>query len=234
MRLDRVVNQAHTAYKAFNFHDAFYAIHHFCVVDLSNFYLDVLKDRLYVEKADSISRRAAQTAIYRILNTITRLLTPILAFTTEEIWSFMPHSKEDDVRSVLLNEMPQGGTMAEDAAFMEKWDRIHALRDDVQKALETARTAKIIGGSLDAKVTLFCSADLLPFVQSVSDLLKAVLIVSEVTVAAEGEGDYTGETAGLSVTVAHADGGKCCRCWAYSDTVDENGLCARCAAILAE
>ncbi len=234
MRLDDVVKQAHAGYQAFNFHDAFYAIHHFCVVDLSNFYLDVLKDRLYVEKADSLSRRAAQTAIYRILNTITRLLAPILAFTTEEIWSFMPHGAADDARSVLLNEMPKAGAVAEDAAFMQRWDRIHALRDDVQKALETARTAKVIGGSLDAKVTLYCDAQLMPFVQSVQKLLPTVLIVSQVELKAEGTGDYVGETDGLSVTVAHADGGKCSRCWAYSDTVSEDGLCARCAKILAE
>ncbi|MBR2338288.1 MAG: isoleucine--tRNA ligase [Clostridia bacterium] len=236
MRLDRVAAQAREAYDTFEFHDAFYAIHHFCVVDLSNFYLDVLKDRLYVEKADSVARRAAQTAIYRILNTLTRLLAPILAFTSEEIWGFMPHGAADDARSVLLNEIPQDDAMPTDAVFMEKWDRIHALRDDVQKALEIARTAKVIGGSLDAKVTLFCDEEALPFVESIKELLPSVLIVSQVEIVADGQGDYIGEFAGVSVTVAHAEGGKCCRCWAYSDTVAEDGdhagLCARCASIL--
>ncbi len=236
MRLDRVITEARTAYDTFEFHDAFYAIHHFCVVDLSNFYLDVLKDRLYVEKADSVSRRAAQTVIYRVLNAITRLLAPILAFTSEEIWSFMPHGAGDDARSVLLNEIPVGGTVAADPAFEEKWARIHALRDDVQKALENARTAKVIGGSLDACVTLYCDEQALAFVQSVSDLLPAVLIVSQVEIVAGTGGDYTGDFAGVSISVAHADGGKCCRCWTYSDTVTEDGetagLCARCAAIL--
>ena len=234
MRLDDVVAQARKGYDEFNFHDAFYAIHHFCVVDLSNFYLDVLKDRLYVEKAGSVSRRAAQTVIYRILNTLTRLLAPILAFTSEEIWSFMPHGKQDDARSVLLNEIPAAGTVQKDDAFIAKWDRIHALRDDVQKALENARTAKVIGGSLDAKVTLFATDDTLAFVQSVRELLAAVLIVSAVEIVDGEGGDYTGETEGLSVSVAHADGGKCSRCWVYSDTVGEDGLCARCATILSE
>ena len=238
LRLDDVVARARKAYEEFEFHDAFYAIHHFCVVDLSNFYLDVLKDRLYVEKADSVSRRAAQTVIYRILNTLTRLLAPILAFTSEEIWSFMPHGKEDDARSVLLNEIPEGGVLTADPAFVETWDRIHALRDDVQKALEIARRDKVIGGSLEAKVTLFCDGDLLSFVESVKDLLPAVLIVSQVTVCADGQGDFAGDVAGLTVSVAHADGEKCCRCWAYSDTVaaegEHAGLCARCAAILGE
>ncbi len=235
-RLNRVVEQARAGYDEFNFHDAFYAIHHFCVVDLSNFYLDVLKDRLYVEKADGVSRRAAQTVIYRILNTLTRLLAPILAFTSEEIWSFMPHSADEDARSVLLNEIPTVAADAVDAAFIEKWDRIHALRDDVQKALENARTAKLIGGSLDAAVTLLCDEKALPFVQSVAELLPAVLIVSDVQIKADGQGEFSGEFEGVSVSVAHANGEKCCRCWVYSDTVaqdgEHSGLCARCAAIL--
>ncbi len=236
MRLDDVVVRARKAYEEFNFHDAFYTIHHFCVVDLSNFYLDVLKDRLYVEKADSESRRAAQTAIYRILNTLTRLLAPVLAFTSEEIWSFMPHGKDDDARSVLLNEIPTGSGMTPDDAFMAKWDRIHALRDDVQKALENARTAKVIGGSLDARVTVYADGEALDFVQSIEALLPTVLIVSKVDVVAGNGGDFTGDFAGVSVSVAHAEGGKCARCWTYSDTVKEDGdnagLCARCAAIL--
>ncbi len=235
-RLNRVVEQARNAYDEFNFHDAFYAIHHFCVVDLSNFYLDVLKDRLYVEKADSVSRRAAQTVIYRILNTLTRLLAPILAFTSEEIWSFMPHSADEDGRSVLLNEIPTVAADTVDAAFVEKWDRIHALRDDVQKALENARTAKLIGGSLDATVTLHCDEQALPFVQSVAELLPSVLIVSDVQIKADGQGEFSGDFDGVSVSVAHAGGEKCCRCWVYSDTVtndgENSGLCARCAAIL--
>ncbi len=235
-RLNRVVEQARNAYDEFNFHDAFYAIHHFCVVDLSNFYLDVLKDRLYVEKADSVSRRAAQTVIYRILNTLTRLLAPILAFTSEEIWSFMPHSADEDARSVLLNEIPAVAQDTVDASFIEKWDRIHALRDDVQKALENARTAKLIGGSLDAAVTLYCDGQTLPFVQSIADLLPSVLIVSDVQIKADGEGEFRGDFAGVTVSVAHANGEKCSRCWVYSDTVttdgEHSGLCARCAAIL--
>ena len=235
LRLEQVVAAVREAYENYEFHDAFYAMHHFCVVDLSNFYLDVLKDRLYVEAKDGEKRRAAQTAIYRILNTLTRMLAPILAFTAEEIWSFMPHTEADDARSVLLNEIPQP-KLVSDPAFEEKWARIHAIRDDVQKVLETARASKLIGSSLEAKVTLFCDAELLPFVKSVEDQLPTVLIVSQVAVQGEGQGEYAGEVKGLSVSVAHADGGKCCRCWSYSDTVKEDGeaagLCARCASLL--
>lgn len=235
LRLNEVVATVREAYENYEFHDAFYAMHHFCVVDLSNFYLDVLKDRLYIEAKDGDKRRAAQTTIYRILNTLVRMLAPILAFTAEEIWSFMPHTEADDPRSVMLNEIPQPKRLS-DPAFEEKWERIHAIRDDVQKVLETARASKLIGSSLEAKVTLYCTPKLLPFVQSVEELLPTVLIVSQVAVQGEGQGEYTGEVDGLSVSVAHADGGKCCRCWSYSDSVKDDGegagLCARCAALL--
>ena len=236
IRLEQAAAQVTTAYEEFEFHDAFYKIHNYCVVDLSNFYLDVLKDRLYVEKADSRSRRAAQTAMYRILDALTRMLAPILAFTSEEIWSFMPHSKTEDSRSVLFNEIPRGSDTVKDQAFMDRWERLHAIRNDVQKALETARTAKIIGGPLDAKVVLYCKGELLSFVESVKDILPAIFIVSRVDVLADGTGEYTGEVEGLSVTVGHADGEKCARCWTYSETVGKQeghpDLCARCAAIL--
>ena len=235
MRLEELVATVREAYDTYEFHDAFYAIHHYCVVDLSNFYLDVLKDRLYVEAADGEPRRAAQTTIYRILNTLTRMLAPILAFTSEEIWSFMPHTDDEDARSVLLNDIPMPNVV-KDEAFEAKWDRIHAIRDDVQKALEAARNEKLIGSSLDAKVTLYAGGELLDFIKSVQELLPTVLIVSQVVIAEEGEGTFRGEVEGLSVAVAHADGQKCCRCWTYSENVVEDAehdvLCARCAALM--
>ena len=236
MRLTGLVEQVRRAYEAFEFHDAFHRMHNFCVVDMSNFYLDVIKDRLYVEKEDSATRRAAQTAIYTILDTLTRLLAPILAFTSEEIWSYLPHKTGDDPESVMFNEIPSQPVLPQDEAFMAKWDKIHALRDDVQKALEIARTAKVIGGSLDAEVTLYAQGETLAFIRSAEALLPTVFIVSAVHIEENGQGDYTGEVEGLSVTVAHAHGEKCSRCWVYSDTVGQDtqhpGLCARCAEIL--
>ena len=238
MRLDELTAQVRRAYEAFEFHDALHRMHNFCVVDMSNFYLDVIKDRLYVEKEDSATRRAAQTTIYTILDTLTRLLAPILAFTSEEIWSYLPHKTGDDPESVMFNEIPSQPHIARDDAFMDKWDRIHALREDVQKALEIARTAKLIGGSLDAKVTLFATGDQLAFIRSIKEMLPAILIVSALEIAEDGTGDYTGEVEGVSITVAHADGHKCGRCWSFSDTVGTDAehpeLCARCAAILHE
>ena len=235
-RLDELVEKVRSAYEAFEFHDAFHRIHGFCVVDMSNFYLDVIKDRLYVEKEDSAARRAAQTTIYRILDTLTRLLAPILAFTAEEIWSYLPHKAGDDPESVMFNEIPKESIMTPDEDFMARWEKIHAVRDDVQKALELARTEKLIGGSLDAKVTLYGEGDTLAFLRDVESQLPAVLIVSAVEVAGEGAGAFTGEVEGLSVTVARADGDKCDRCWVYSDSVGQDAehptLCGRCAAIM--
>ncbi len=237
MRLTQLMKQVREAYENYTFHEALHKIHNFCVVDMSNFYLDVLKDRLYVEKADSETRRAAQTTIYRILNTLTRMLSPILAFTAEEIWSFLPHLGDEDSRSVLFNELPKvEDMMAVDEAFMDRWDRIHAVREDAQKALEIARTAKLIGKSLDAKVTLYAEGELKAFLQDVSDLLPEALIVSQVIVADGGEGSFKGELEGLSLTVEHADGEKCCRCWSYAASVGQDAehpdLCARCAALM--
>ncbi|MDD2418033.1 MAG: isoleucine--tRNA ligase [Oscillospiraceae bacterium] len=235
MRLDDLAAQVNEAYDTYEFHDAFHKIHNFCVVDLSNFYLDVLKDRLYVEKAESITRKAAQTVMFRLLNMLTKMLAPILAFTAEEIWAFMPHGSGEDAKSVLFNEIPKPGFFAQDNDFLSKWEKIHALRDDVKKALELARNQKIIGSSLDASVTLYCDGELFEFVQSVSDLLPAVNIVSQVTIKKGAGGDFKGEIQGLGISVAPADGEKCARCWTYSQTVGQSthgDLCSRCASIV--
>ncbi len=237
MRLTQLVEQVREAYEAYSFHEALHKMHNFCVVDMSNFYLDVLKDRLYVEKADSVTRRAAQTTIYRILNTLTRMLSPILAFTAEEIWGFLPHVENEDTRAVVLNEIPRAEDMvAVDDAFMARWDRIHAVREDAQKALEIARTSKLIGKSLDAQIVLYANGELLEFLGDVQSLLPSALIVSKVTISSEGEGQFAGEVEGLTMTVSHADGEKCCRCWSYDASVGADEahpeLCARCAALM--
>ncbi|MFQ9951304.1 MAG: isoleucine--tRNA ligase [Clostridium sp.] len=235
-QLDVLNKKVREGYDTFEFHQVYHAIHNFCVVDMSNFYLDVIKDRLYADKADSQSRRAAQTAIYMILDAMTRMIAPILAYTSDEIWGFMPHSEKEDPSCVLYNEMPACTGVQVDDAFISRWDRIHALRDDVQKALELARKEKKIGKSLEAKVELYCQGDLYDFVKAVEQELKTVFIVSEVEVLNAGQGDYQGETEGFSVSVKHAHGEKCVRCWVYSDTVGQDAdhpqLCRRCAKVI--
>ena len=205
---------------------------------MSNFYLDILKDRLYVENANSKSRRAAQTTIYMILDAMTRLVSPILAFTSEEIWQAMRHGENDDSRSVLFNNMPSLTGIIVDGSFKEYWDKIHLLRDEVQKSLELARKNKVIGSSLDAKVTLYCeNNEIFNFIKSSEKDLKTIFIVSKVQVKSDGLGEIKSDQFnGVSITITHASGNKCERCWVYSDTVGQNtkhdSLCDRCVKIL--
>ena len=204
---------------------------------MSNFYLDVLKDRLYVENKNSATRRAAQSTIYRVLETLTLLVAPILAFTADEIWQFMPHRKEHDTRNVVFNSIPEAKTM-DDEALLARWEKIHAIRDDVKKALELARGEKIIGASLDAGVTLYAKGEMYDFINSIRDIMPGILLVSQFTLENEGEGSFKGELEDLSVTVAHAEGKKCARCWSYSATVGtvsgHDDICERCARVLEE
>ena len=233
MRLNDVVKASIDGYENFEFHMIFHAIHNFCVIDMSNFYLDVIKDRLYVEKSDSVTRRAAQTTIYRVLDTITRLVAPILAFTSEEIWKFMPHDSSCNTESVLFNEMPKPKANV-DEALVARWDRIHLVRDDVKKALEIARTEKVIGASLDAEVNVYADGEMYDFLNSIDDL-SAVFIVSKANLIKGGEGEFKGEQP-IWVTVKHAEGEKCARCWKYSGDIGTDTkhpcLCARCASVL--
>lgn len=232
MRLDRVIEKVHEGYEAFDFHIVFHAIHNFCTTDLSNFYLDIIKDRLYCEKEDSLERRAAQTTMYRILSAITRLIAPILSFTAEEIWSYLPHAASDDAQSVFLNEMPKTSGISEGEAFLEKWNLIYQTRLEANKVLEEKRNEKLIGKSLEACVTI-AVADEKQYetLSAAVDVLAKVLIVSEVHV----EKAESGETA---YTVTRAEGGKCERCWMYLKSVGTNAehptLCARCAAVIAQ
>lgn len=234
MRLDEVVKECRDAYENFEYHLIFHAIHNFCVLDMSNFYLDAAKDRLYVEAADSDTRRAAQTTIYKVLHVLTRLIAPILAFTSDEIWKFMPHKSTDDVRNVIFNDFPEAAGKS-DPEFMARWEKIHAVRDDVKKALELARNDKIIGASLEAEVTVFAEGEMFDFLKSAEDMLPTVFIASEVKLVCGKGGDFAGDT-GIGVTVKHAEGEKCERCWTFSKTVGECSehptLCKRCARII--
>ena len=237
MKLDEVLEIARNAFEVYDYHTAAHSLHNFCVVEMSNFYFDVLKDRLYTSAPESKTRRAAQTVLYKVLDALTLILTPILAFTADEIWQAMPHDKSRNGESPLFNEIPQPNFIEADSEFIAKWDRIHSVRYDVQKALELARNEKIIGKPLEAKVSLYADGELYDFLKSVEAQLPEIFITSSVTVE-NGEGDVKGDVEGLSVTVSKADGEKCERCWKFSDTVgqDENHptLCAHCAKVMKE
>ena len=232
LKLDELIDKVNAAYDIFDYHIVFHAIHNFCVIDMSNYYLDVIKDRLYCEKAGSLARRSAQTAIYKILSAIARLVAPILSFTAEEIWSFMPHVEGEDAESIFLNDMPKKSGMTADAAFTEKWALISAVREDAKKALELKRADKVIGASLEANVTVYTD-DKLDALNAIADELASVLIVSNVTVSAGADkGEFKGDMEGVSFTVSKAEGEKCERCWSYSKTVgtdpEHPTLCRRC------
>ena len=226
--LNSLIDKVKASYDKYEFHIVYHSIHNFCVVDMSNFYLDVLKDRLYTEKADSKSRKAAQTAIYLILNAMTRMLAPILAYTSDEIWKYMPHSSADKAEHVIYNYMPEKFDIAIDDGFMAFWDEIHALRDDVKKALEPMIKEKEIKSSLEAKITLCAGGEKLDFLKKAEPELASAFIVSAVAIEDNGSE--------LEIKVEKAEGEKCERCWAISKTVGQNSthptLCARCCDIL--
>ena len=227
-KLNSLIDKVREAYDKYEFHIVYHSIHNFCVVDMSNFYLDVLKDRLYTEKADSPRRRAAQTAMYLILNAMTRMIAPSLAYTSDEIWKFMPHSAADEASHVIYNEMPEKVAADVDDSFMEFWNRIHELRDDVKKTLEPMIKEKTIKSSLEAKVTLSAGGETLEFLKQAEPELADAFIVSEVVIADNG--------AELEITAEKAEGEKCERCWAIRKSVGADAehptLCAHCCETL--
>ena len=229
-RLNALMERCESAYQNYEFHVVSHAINDFCVVEMSSFYLDIIKDRLYCEERDGLPRRSAQTALWLILDTMTKLFAPILAFTCDEIWQAMPHRAGDDGRNVLLNEMNKPFTdYALDAGAMARWDETIKVRSAVNAALESARAEKKIGKSLEAKVRLTVPAASAFLADMDADALADVLIVSQ----AEAEAGVD-----LSVQVEPAQGMKCERCWKILPSVGRVSahptLCARCAAVVSQ
>ncbi len=239
MRLNQLIEKVQDAYENYEFHIIYHAIHNFCVVDMSNFYLDVAKDRLYCDETNGNSRRGAQTVMYKILDAMVRMLAPILAFTSNEIWLAMPHGKDADVRNVVLNQMPKVEAAYNDDALMAKWEKIHDLRDDVNRALEAARAAREIGKSLEASVKIYAEGDDLALLREIEGKLASLFIVSKVELN-EGKGDgMQGENfANITIAISKAEGTKCPRCWAFftegSTNADHPELCPRCAEVVSK
>ena len=228
------------AYNDYEFHIVYHGINNFCTINLSKLYIDITKDRVYVEKKDGKARRSAQTAMYMVLSALTRLIAPMIVFTSEEIWKAMPHAASDKYESIFLNDMPE---YDEKLAFPEiraKWDKLLEHRDVVMKALEIARAEKLIGKSLDAKVTIYTTNDeIYDLLLGLKDELATIYIVSkaELVKGEASEGAYCEDGEEISVLVAQADGHKCDRCWAYSEKgVETEGgfLCERCRSIIEE
>lgn len=240
MKLNDLVAKVIKGYDDYEFHVVLHAIHNFCVVDMSNFYLDVIKDRLYCEEKNGVLRRSAQTAMYEILDALVRMIAPILCFTADEIWQAMPHRDGDDTANIVLNAMPKvnlAWAFAEEAS--SKWDKLIALRDDVNKALEEARKNKVIGKPLEAWVTVYADDETAALLETVpADELAALCIVSKLRVIrGNGEG-MQGENLPVQIAIERASGDKCERCWMYVDSIGQDSkhptLCARCAAVVGE
>ncbi|HLV86359.1 MAG TPA: isoleucine--tRNA ligase [Candidatus Sulfotelmatobacter sp.] len=229
-----------TWYDEFAFHKIYHRVNHFCIVDLSAFYFDVLKDRLYTAAPKSQNRRAAQTAIWKIGEVLARLLAPMMSFTCEEVWNFLP-AVEGRTESVHLAHFPSAsdilgqGAPEHDEKQASDWQTLRIVRDEVLKALEEARNSKLIGTGLESQVAITASDPVYSVLKRHSEQLRYLFIVSAVTLT---EGSGNGSTGNVHVAVKRADGTKCDRCWNYSTHVGEDKtyptVCERCSGVLKE
>jgi isoleucyl-tRNA synthetase len=208
-----VTRKAVESYKRFDYTTVYHALYNYATVTLSSIYIDILKDRLYTFAPKSVGRRAAQTTLYRIVDAFTKLLAPILCFTADEIWENLPGNRE---ASVHLAEFPEVESREDDQVLLQRWnDRekgILQIRSTVQQHLEIARTQKVIGASLEAKVTVIAGGPQFDLLKSIEDELTAILIVSQVVL-------WMADSDELVVRVEHAEGAKCERCWNWSESV---------------
>ncbi|GAE33875.1 isoleucine--tRNA ligase [Halalkalibacter akibai] len=231
VKLNEVVEKAKQGYEQYQFSNVYHTIHNFCTIDLSSFYMDLAKDTLYIEHADHPARRAIQTVMYEVLVALTKLVSPILTHTADEVWEHIPGVSEE---SVQLTDMPEVKTFGEVEELKAKWSHFMNVRDDVLKALEQARNDKKIGKSLTAAITLYSSGDVRQLLTAIPALEK-LFIVSHVELA--GEVSEAPEDAvrfdQLAIVVEQAQGETCERCWVVSTTVGANqdhpSLCTSCA-----
>ncbi|TKC18591.1 isoleucine--tRNA ligase [Robertmurraya kyonggiensis] len=237
VKLNELIKNVRNAYENYEFASIYHAVNNFCTLDLSAFYLDFAKDVLYIEGADHQDRRAIQTVLYESLIALTKLLSPILSHTADEVWSFIPDAKE---ASVQLTDMPEYVELANGEKLVEKWTKFMTLRDDILKALEEARNAKVIGKSLSAKVSLYVNGSTKELLDTISENLQQLFIVSGFEVA--GSYDQAPEEAvkleTAAIVVSKADGETCERCWVVTPEVgqdhDHPTLCPRCAEVVKE
>jgi isoleucyl-tRNA synthetase len=229
--LDLVTERVRRAFEEYEFHVVYHTLYNFSTVTLSARYFDIIKDRLYTAAPRSHQRRSAQTALYRIADALARMLAPILAFTADEIWENLPGAS-NRLASVHLAEFPEA-RQGRDTRLLARWNQIFDVRDEVLRALEEARTAKLIGSSLEARVRLAARGDTYDLLEQYRDQLRYIFIVSQVEVTRAGD-----DARPVEVRIERAAGQKCERCWNYSTRVGDwdryPTVCERCAAVLAE
>jgi isoleucyl-tRNA synthetase len=241
-RLEELKARLKRGYEEFSFHVVQQGLHNFCAVDLSGFYLDIIKDRLYTSAAKSPARRAAQTVLHRLVLDLVRLMAPILSFTAEEVWDHLPGAKAAQA-SVHLAGFPEADAGAVDAALAERWEKLAAVRAEVNKALDVARKEKIVGNSLEARLVLAGPEDVMQLIQDSRDRLLEITMVSELVLGdvldhpdqAEKWKEALPGTVesslipGLLITIEASVDPKCSRCWMRRpDVSSETELCDRC------
>ena len=237
-KLQKLVDEVTNAYDEYEYHKLYHLVHNFCAVEMSAFYLDVLKDRLYTSSTKSKIRRAAQSTMYEIFTTLVKLLAPVLVHTAEEAWQHLPEVGKE-AESVFLTEWPEITEDYLDEELEAKWDRLLAIRKDVSKALELARSEKVVGHSLDAAVEIYPSEKIYDFLAQFENL-SDLFIVSNVELYQPeddvGEDAYSGEETAIKVVVKPAPGEKCERCWKYRESVGEDEehseICAECLEVV--
>ncbi|OWZ84148.1 isoleucine--tRNA ligase [Natranaerobius trueperi] len=240
-RLQHVIKEATKSYDKFDFHEFYHMVHNFCVVELSQFYLDVIKDRIYTMPENSTERKAGQTTMYYILDALVRLLAPVLTFTSEEIWSHMPGENKE---SVQLADWPQVNEKFVDHKLEEQWEYFLEFRKEVAKALESVRRDKKIGSPLEAKVKIYAPEEKQEKLQPFSKSLAELFIVSQGELNEEDSANEDEikeallvETTedGVTIVIENAEGEKCPRCWNYHSMISEDGeLCPRCDSVISE
>ncbi|MEQ6375255.1 isoleucine--tRNA ligase [Bacillaceae bacterium S4-13-56] len=233
LRLQEVVNRVRKGYDTYEYSTIYHTVQNFCTIDLSSFYLDFAKDILYIEAKDHPRRRSIQTVYYETLTSLVKLLSPILSHTTDELWKFIPGVEEE---SVQLTDMPEPKEMEDQQELKKKWDMFMDVRDDVLKALEEARNEKVIGKSLEAKVTIVPKNEETKNLLNSIEHLHQLLIVSGIEL--KDKDDNSKEYDHVFVKVSPYEGEKCQRCWVVSEEVGSNDkhpdLCPRCATIIEE
>ena len=238
--LQGLIGRCKAGYREYEFHIIYHSLFNFCTLDLSAFYLDVLKDLLYTSPKASLARRSAQTAMCRILDAMVRIMAPVMIFTAEEIWKYMPvvSGKTDSVHQA---DMPEINEKFCDEGLSKTWEKLLGVRREVTKVLEVARAEKKIGHPLDAEVTLWCDEALSEFLAPYGEALSTVFITSMVRsapIAEAGDDAVATEMTGLSISVARSTAEKCQRCWTHDTSVGTDSthpeICTRCKSALAE
>ena len=235
--LQNLIRKVGNSYETFAFYEVYHAVYRFCITDMSSFYLDILKDRLYTFRADSKERRGSQIVLYNVVTALTKMIAPILSFTAEELWSHIPGDREE---SVFLSDFPEVNEDLVDEELERKWQGLKNVRDAVNGALEIRRQEKFIGNALEARVTLYAGEETHTLLAEYTDFLPELFIVSAVVLLKDREAPasaYRGEDiSDLAIEIEKAEGGKCQRCWNWTTSVgsysDHPELCTKCHTVI--